>query len=196
MYILKNLGKLPADFDGTIFRDYLKHSNSDMRFWAVKNIGKLNANTFADDLFQIACHDEDSMVRREAVSSLGRMRDENLIRHLIYLLADRDAKVVLQAMRALLVFKHKPEVVEALRFLEQHENEQIQMVMRREFSQAHDVTDYGTHTTAPDFMKNTAVLGDVRQVLEYVPDGAIHLTFTSPPYYNARDYSIYSSYEG
>ncbi|PJF39208.1 MAG: restriction endonuclease subunit M, partial [Phototrophicales bacterium] len=33
-------------------------------------------------------------------------------------------------------------------------------------------------------------------VLEYVPDGAIHLTFTSPPYYNARDYSIYSSYEG
>jgi len=27
-----------------------------------------------------------------------------------------------------------------------------------------------------------------------VPDESIHLTFTSPPYYNARDYSIYKSY--
>jgi DNA modification methylase len=28
-----------------------------------------------------------------------------------------------------------------------------------------------------------------------VPDESIHLTFTSPPYYNARDYSIYASYQ-
>ncbi|HAS16556.1 MAG TPA: hypothetical protein DCR39_01330 [Nitrospiraceae bacterium] len=27
------------------------------------------------------------------------------------------------------------------------------------------------------------------------PDESIHLTFTSPPYYNARDYSIYQSYQ-
>ncbi len=36
---------------------------------------------------------------------------------------------------------------------------------------------------------------EVREVLKYVEDESIHLTFTSPPYYNARDYSIYPSYE-
>jgi DNA modification methylase len=35
----------------------------------------------------------------------------------------------------------------------------------------------------------------VSNYLEYVPDESVHLTFTSPPYYNARDYSIYESYD-
>ena len=33
------------------------------------------------------------------------------------------------------------------------------------------------------------------KALKYLPDESVHLTFTSPPYYNARDYSIYPSYE-
>ena len=37
--------------------------------------------------------------------------------------------------------------------------------------------------------------GDVLQALARIPDDSIHLTFTSPPYYNARDYSTYGSYE-
>ena len=44
------------------------------------------------------------------------------------------------------------------------------------------------------FMTNTVVKGDVLQTLMEVPDEEVHLTFTSPPYYNARDYSIYRSY--
>ena len=44
-------------------------------------------------------------------------------------------------------------------------------------------------------MKNTVVQGDVLEILKHVPDESIHLTFTSPPYYNARDYSIYQSYD-
>jgi DNA modification methylase len=44
-------------------------------------------------------------------------------------------------------------------------------------------------------MKNTVVHGDVRDVLKLIPDESLHLTFTSPPYYNARDYSIYVSYQ-
>ena len=35
----------------------------------------------------------------------------------------------------------------------------------------------------------------VQEVLKLIPDESIHLTFTSPPYYNARDYTIYQSYE-
>ena len=43
-------------------------------------------------------------------------------------------------------------------------------------------------------MKNLVVCGDVREILKTVPDQSVHLTFTSPPYYNARDYSLYESY--
>lgn len=39
------------------------------------------------------------------------------------------------------------------------------------------------------------VNSDVWEVFTYIPDQSIHLTFTSPPYYNARDYSIYTSYQ-
>lgn len=39
------------------------------------------------------------------------------------------------------------------------------------------------------------VQGDALDSLRRVPDESVHLTFTSPPYYNARDYSTYPSYE-
>ena len=51
------------------------------------------------------------------------------------------------------------------------------------------------HPDSYDFLKNTVVNGDVREILKNVPDESVHLTFTSPPYYNARDYSIYPSYK-
>ena len=51
------------------------------------------------------------------------------------------------------------------------------------------------HPTSPDQLKNVMVSADVQDVLKIVPDESIHLTFTSPPYYNARDYTIFPSYE-
>ena len=50
------------------------------------------------------------------------------------------------------------------------------------------------HDEFPSFLRNTVVQGDVQEALKSFPDESIHLTFTSPPYYNARDYSIYQSY--
>jgi DNA modification methylase len=51
------------------------------------------------------------------------------------------------------------------------------------------------HYEFPEFLRNTVVHGDVQEIIKYVPDESVHLTFTSPPYYNARDYSIYQSYD-
>lgn len=44
-------------------------------------------------------------------------------------------------------------------------------------------------------MKNTVVRGDVLDILALIPDESIHLTCTSPPYYNAREYAIYPTYQ-
>ena len=51
------------------------------------------------------------------------------------------------------------------------------------------------HAMSPDALKNVIVCADVGEALKEVPDESVHLTFTSPPYYNARDYTLFQSYE-
>lgn len=195
LFIFENLGHLPKDFDISIFTQYTKNSNSSIRFWAVKNIGKQSNPYFLDLLTTIATQDSDSLTRREAVSSIGRMRNRQAIPHLITLLHDDDPKVILQAIRGLLIFKDEKMVVEELKKLRDHPNEMIQAVITKEFQKTTRNSDILPHLISPDYLKNVVVNGDVREVLNNVPDETIHLTFTSPPYYNARDYSIYESYQ-
>ena len=86
-------------------------------------------------------------------------------------------------------------MVAELKKLKNHPNEMIQAVIRKEFQKITPKSDSLPHPVSPDYLKNVVVNGDVREVMEHVPDETIHLTFTSPPYYNARDYSIYESYQ-
>lgn len=196
LFILENLGYLPSNFDGDRLLSFLDHSNDAIRFWAVKNLGKLGKEKYLEPLCRVAEKDLDSMVRREAVSSIGRMRCEKTIPSLIGFLDNPDPKIVLQAIRALLVFRRNAQAQVALRRLRNHPNEMVQAVIAREFSNQDNGPGNGTSPThVHDFLKNVIVLGDVREVMRFVPDDSVHLTFTSPPYYNARDYSIYPSYQ-
>ena len=194
--ILNKLGKLPLDFDGDIFIPLTKHPNEKIRLLAVKNIGKLSNTKYLNILFEISENDQSSMVRREAISSIGRMRNENAIPFLIKKLSDKDPKIVLQAIRGLLVFKSFYKIREELKKLKNHPNELIKDVIDKEFAPHEKYNpNKPKHIDSPDYLKNIAVKGDVLKILNKVPDESIHLTFTSPPYYNARDYSIYQSYK-
>jgi len=42
---------------------------------------------------------------------------------------------------------------------------------------------------------NEILLGDCKEVLKSIEEESVHLTCTSPPYYNTRDYSFWASYE-
>jgi DNA modification methylase len=42
---------------------------------------------------------------------------------------------------------------------------------------------------------NKIFLGDCQHILKNIKDSSVHLTCTSPPYYNAKDYSTWSTYE-
>ncbi len=196
VFILENLGHLPNNYNGNWLIDYLQHSNAKVRFWAAKNIGKLKNI----DLFNIICNaisnEKDTTVRRELVSSIGRMRNPITKDFLISILDDEDPKIVIQAIRGLLVFKDDKNVESELKTLIEHENEMIHTVIEKEFFQVETVDKNKLpHPETYNFLKNIVVNGDVREVLKFVPDESIHLTFTSPPYYNARDYSIYPSYQ-
>lgn len=195
VFFLEKLGHLPKDFDGNLLTPLLNHESHQVRLWTVKNIGKLEDVKYLQSLSIIARKDSDSMVRREAVSSIGRMRHPQNKAILIELLNDPDPKIVLQAIRGLLVFKNDKTVEQNLKQLYKHPNEMVQTVIHKEFFAQNTTKIKQPHTETCEFLKNVVVNGDVRDILKVVPEESIHLTFTSPPYYNARDYSIYQSYQ-
>lgn len=135
LFVLENLGYLPRGFDASILVPFLKHQNDQVRLWTVKNLGKVSDARYLKLLLDSATHDTDSMVRREAVSSIGRMRNPKAIPYLTQLLNDSDPKIVLQAIRGLLVFRANLPVKQALENLATHPNEMVQSVIRKEFHQ-------------------------------------------------------------
>ncbi len=193
--LLNRLGRIPADFDKKPLLNLLKHENEIIRCLAVKNLAKLGDNALVNVFINIVEKDNSSSVRREAISAIGRLRNSSNIQILFKFLGDSDPEIILQAIRGLLVFKKDKDVQDRLNKLDNHPNEIIQDIIKKEFHNKFSNGFNPTHITSPNFMKNTVVHGDVREVLKYVPKESVHLTFTSPPYYNARDYSIYLSYK-
>lgn len=193
-FILESLGQLPKDLDSTFLIDLTNHKNSNVRFLAVKNIGKLTDEALLPLLSDISQKDDDTTVRREAISSIGRMRKESVKPYLIKALKDEDPKVVCQAIRGLLVFKGNG-VDDELKKLINHENEMVRTVIYKEYFSTQQKNKKQAHTESFDYLKDVVVNADTIETMKLLEDESIHLTFTSPPYYNARDYSIYPSYK-
>lgn len=193
---LENLGRLPAEFDGETLLPLLVHTNEKVRTLAAANLGKIRDIKFLPPLQKTASEDSCTMTRREAAAAIGRMREPKAIPVLARLTKDDDPKVVLQALRGLLAFKDKDKITRAvLKKLRTHPNELIKETIDNESALCADAPkSRDHHTESPDFMKNLVVQGDVLSTLKRAPAESVHLTFTSPPYYNARDYSIYASY--
>ncbi len=194
VFVLQNLGNLPPDFGDECFAELLEHENKDVRLWAVKNLGKLKTLTNLARFKAIVDNDQSTIVKREAVSAIGRMRNDSTIPILFEILRNPDPKIVCQAIRGLLVFKGNHDVDVQLKKLVNHENEMVVSVIKKEYFDKYHSKSTIAHTETFPYLINVVVNGDVRDVLKYVPDESVHLTFTSPPYYNARDYSIYTSY--
>lgn len=194
-FILENLGILPRNFKGVFLFRYAQNQNPKLRLAAVKNIAKLNLNGTLNPLYEIFKTESKTEIRREIISAIGRQRNPQSKGFLIETLRDEDPKIICQAIRALLVFKADPEIKIQLKQLRQHKNEIVQSIIESEFYSAEQTKPKLPHPQTYNFLKNTVVHGDVQTILELIPEDSIHLTFTSPPYYNARDYSIYPSYE-
>ena len=195
-FVLENLGRLPKEFDAVFLFKLLRHEHKTVRLNAVKNIGKLNNNIDLAPLLTLYENESDTTVKREIISSLGRQRNKQFISFFLKVLEDEDPKIVSQAIRSLFIFEKEKKVKSELRKLINHQNEVVRTVIyKRYFSDNTKTKSKLPHIETYDFLKNKVVNADVLQTLKYVPEDSIHLTFTSPPYYNARDYSIYPSYE-
>jgi len=196
IFVLEKLGRLENGYSKEPLLNLLHHSNENVRALTIKNLAKLEEVSLLPIFVKFASNDESTSVRREAVSAIGRLRNEKAIPSLVEFLRDKDPKVVMQAIRGLLVFSSKPTIRNELTKILNHPNELIREVINKEINGIqHRATSHQKHDEFPSFLKNIVVHGDVLEVLKYVPDESVHLTFTSPPYYNARDYSIYQSYD-
>lgn len=195
VYILEKLGRLENEYSRRPLLHLLNSTNESIRSLAIKNLAKIGDISLLDTFVNFAKQDESTEVRRESVSAIGRLRNEKTIPIFTQLLSDRDPQVVMQAIRGLLIFSNNNQVKKELSKLINHPNELIKEVIDKEIHGVrYGSKDSGNHDEFPDYLRNTIVHGDVGEILKYVPDESIHLTFTSPPYYNARDYSIYQSY--
>ena len=191
---LRGLGKLDKDFPDTqSLVHFSKSLNKEIRYLAINNLAKLNDLSLLPHFINLLSQEETSLVRRETASAIGRLRNKEAIPQLLKMLKDRDPNIVLQSIRGLLVFKENQKIKNKLISLIDHSNELVRKIIDIEFFDTSDYTQ--KHSESPDYLKDCLENGDVLEVLKKVDDQSIHLTFTSPPYYNARDYSIYNSYQ-
>ncbi len=195
LQVLEQLGRLPPDFDPTPMLPLLDHPHAEVRLAAVKGLSRLENPNLLPLFTERVQKESNTQVRRELVSAIGRLRLPEAIPLIGDLLSDPDPKVVLQAVRALLCFRDHPRAQSLLQPLAEHPNEMVRSSVRRAFSQTGERRERKPHPASPDWLKNLMVCADVLQMLAHVPSESVHLTFTSPPYYNARDYTLYRSYE-
>ena len=132
-FILEHLGQLPKNFDGSFLPTLMQHKSAAVRLGVVKTIGKLKNEEYLGLLKEVTKNEQDTTVRREAVSSIGRMRNPIAKEILFEILDDNDPKVVCQAIRGLLVFKGDKDVDEHLQPLINHLNEMVRTVIYKEF---------------------------------------------------------------
>ena len=190
--VLKTVGKIDNDFPKEILINLLRHENVEVRRLSIYNLGKITFDL--KDVKIFFSNEKNSIVRREYISSIGRQRDEKNIKFLIKVLSDKDPKIILQSIRSLLCFKNNKSVNLALKKIKSHPNEMIKDVLEKELFSTKKVKNKD-HSKVKDYLSNVTINGDVLEVLSLLDEESIHLTFTSPPYYNARDYSIYQSYK-
>ena len=181
------------------------------RLDAVKEVAQQSQIGLLGMVEHLAKGDPSQQVRREAASAIGRMSrmSPQAFAMLADLAAHDDPGVVVQAARGLMAAKNgsgngdgRTVIAEALiAELAGHANEVVRHFVRTEQDRktgprfVPNGTGGSEHAHSPSWLQNVVVNGDALESLKRIPAESVHLTFTSPPYYNARDYSIYPSYD-
>lgn len=194
--ILKNVknDQMDSFLIDFLFENILNNKVREVRELVVKILGRLRSADVASRLIKHYSIESDSLVKREIISSVGRMRDDHYLYFFNDVLKESDPKLVLQGIRSLLALKKNSQTEVLLHSLKNHSNEMIKEVLNIELNKV-KVKREKDHAKVNPLIKNTIVNGDVISTLKNINDESFHLTFTSPPYYNARDYSFYNSYE-
>ncbi|MBR0252396.1 MAG: site-specific DNA-methyltransferase [Synergistaceae bacterium] len=134
-------------------------------------------------------------VKREVVSSIGRHNDNEKIYEFVKSEAfnkENPMELIYQIFRTCLYKSKNDKRFSDLRqkIMDFYKNENIEkMNAFYNFRQLKKNTNSTQKITNP-----LLLIGDASEMLKELPEKSIQLIFTSPPYYNAREYSDYNSY--
>ena len=199
LFTLENLGRLPRGFDGEVFSPVIRASEPENPLPRREKRREIERRNVLRGIVGVcAGREKHAGAPRRQVSAIGRLKSEKAIPVLRHFLTDTAPKIILQAVRGLLCFKEHPEVLRCLTPLREHPNELLREHVSQALAPVSDIkrnVQRQPHPLSPDFLKNVVVCADVCAVLNAIPTASVHLTFTSPPYYNARDYTVFESYE-
>ena len=153
-------------------------------------------NTSFDTLIKIFRGNYPIDIKREAVSSIGRQQDSEKIYNFLKSEAFNKAnpmELIYQMFRTCLYKSRKDSRFQDLRekILEFYHNENLYKM--DEFYNYRQ----GKHKPSgkQKILRPLLLVGNNEETLKQLPENSINLIFTSPPYYNAREYSDYSSYD-
>ena len=166
---------------------------------SVEQIKSLGANKSEENLdyllglFQDTTLDID--IRREIVSSIGRQNNDDKILDFIQnnVFSCGYMDLVYQMYRTCLYKSKSKDFLSLGNKISQHFDNEMLIKMKEYYDFRHE--RHNEIKKNKQFIKPTLLCGNNIDTLKKIKDQQIQFIFTSPPYYNARLYSNYKSYE-
>ena len=161
----------------------------------IKLLGKKHSKENFDTLLELYNSDISVEEKREVVSSIGRQKNADLIYEFLNNNAFKKnyMDVVYQMFRTTLVFYFEDERFKNLcESMKNYYNNEIMNKMY-EYKMAPKFDNKRLHDSS--IRKPLLLEGNSYKTMKKIKNGDINLIFTSPPYYNAREYSDYINYK-
>lgn len=163
----------------------------------IKKLGKNKDIKSYKTLLSLFNKDLPVFLKREIVSSIGRHKNDDdildFIKSNVY--SDISMDIIYQMYRTLLYKSYDERFYNLRRDVQKFYNNEVinKMDLYYDFKKKPNEdlipNNIITYTDKPKLLE-----GDNAKTIKLIPKNSIQLIFTSPPYYNAREYSIYKSY--
>lgn len=169
-----------------------KKSNYSIEY--IKSLGKTKSEENFDLLLKLFEEDLPIDIRREIVSSIGRQNNLDRIVEFLNQQAfnNHPMDLIYQMFRTCLYKKDLDPRFEEIgnKILSYYKNEVLYKM--DDFKKRGK--NYRNLDNRHAIKKPLLLIGDTEKTLASIPECCVQLMFTSPPYYNAREYSDYHSY--
>jgi DNA modification methylase len=163
----------------------------------IKYLGKLRTPESFSQLLDLFETETKLEIRREIISSIGRYTDKEMVYIFMaeHAFSVKNMELVYQVYRTCLYNIDDPKFEALANKIEKHyENEMIQL-MKKYFQKKKRSTKESSVNHINEYKNPLLLEGDSEEMLESLSDGSVHLVFTSPPYYNAREYNNFHSFQ-
>lgn len=170
-------------------------TNKKLTIQYIKKLGKEKSKVGLEELLEYYKQPLDIDLKREVVSSIGRSNDNDKVYNFLIQNAFENVQMelVYQMYRTCLYKGKNDERFKKLGFKikNYYKNENIYKME----SFFNFKLNKGGHFRKDIIKKPTLIVGDSEKTLKKLSDNSVQMIFTSPPYYNAREYSDYKSYK-